>query len=328
MPFYPKNYDGLFRGWVTLHYALSNSLNIPSVKVLEYVGLPDFYYFLEHILNFKPLQDLDGYGYGIALGGLEMDTLTLTYYLSIFPNAGTLKPLQLYLNRDSVNNYVPSPMSEPMKETKIADEKYIELVNRVLNDRKTGVEQFGLSSNLNLSQDNYAVKTGTSRDYHDSWTVGYTPDYTVAVWVGNAENTPLQHVTGSSGAGRIWNEAMQLLISSEYNKKTPFNFSNTKEVNIENNLDYGLLADDIFSHRNLLKDNNLIISPHSDDNISFELTTAIPLISNEEVDWYNESTLISHGKKAYFYPPAPGNYEIKAVSKNTTETIMLHLINR
>lgn len=323
MPFYPKNYDGLYRGWVTLHYALSNSLNIPTVKTLEYVSLPDFYYFLEHRLAFKPLQDLDSYQYGIALGGLEMDPLTLTYNMTLFPNNGVLKPLQLYFDNGSAKNYIQPPMSQLSTEEKIADPKYVELVTRILNDRKTGVEQFGLQSNLNLSQDNYAVKTGTSRDYHDSWTIGYTPDFVVAVWVGNAENTPLQHVTGQSGAGRIWNESMELLFNSEYNKKTPFDFSNTKEVDIGNSLDFALIDDVVAEHRNLLEDKSLIVAPHDSDIIQLEATTIIPLVSREEADWYEGDQLLGHGQKVYFTPPHAGNYRIKATSKNTSETIML-----
>lgn len=329
-PFYPKNYDGLYRGWVTLHYALSNSLNIPTVKTLEYVGLSDFYYFLEQKLYFKPLQDLDNYQYGIALGGLEMDPLTLAHSMTLFPNNGILKPLQLYINNitNLRNNFVLSPMSQITEEILVSDPKYVELVTRILNDRKTGVEQFGLNSNLNLSQNNYAVKTGTSRDYHDSWTIGYTPDFLVAVWVGNAENKPLQQVTGQSGAGRIWNESMELLINSEYNKKTTFDFINTQEISIGNSLDYALLDDVVSEHQNVIVDSGIITSPHNNDTIQLEPNTVIPLIANEEVDWYVDNKLLGRGLKVYFTPISTGKYQIKAIGRNNSETISLQIINR
>src|SRR6185436_10317407 len=84
-----------YRGLVTLHQALSNSLNIPSVQVLSYVGLPEFYNFLRNDLNFHPQQPLENYELGIALGGLEVDPLTLSYYFSLFPQQGVLKPLKI-----------------------------------------------------------------------------------------------------------------------------------------------------------------------------------------------------------------------------------------
>jgi penicillin-binding protein 1C len=73
-------------------------------------------------------------------------------------------------------------------------------VNKIISDRLAGVEQFGLAGNLNLPENNYAVKTGTSRDFHDTWTIGFTPDFLVAVWLGNVENEPMHQVTSTSGA--------------------------------------------------------------------------------------------------------------------------------
>ncbi len=327
-PFYPKNYDGLFHGLVTAHQSLSNSYNIPAVKTLEYVGLNNFYYFLEHKLNFESLQDLDSYQYGIALGGLEMDTLTLAHNLTLFPQNGVLKPLQLYFNKGSTANYIRPPMSELTTETKIADPEYVELVTKILNDRKAGVEQFGLRSNLNLSQDNYAVKTGTSRDYHDSWTIGYTPDFVVAVWVGNAENKPLEHVTGSSGAGRVWNESMELMFNSEYNKKTQFDFSHTKEVLINNSLDVALKDDIIAEHQNVLEDKSLILSPHEDDRILLEPKTIIPLRAREDVDWYEGNHFLGHSQKMYVTPKEPRTYSIKAVRNATSETVRIDVLSQ
>ena len=221
---YPKNYDYKYRGLVNLHYSLSNSLNVPTVKVLEYVGLSNFYSLLEDSLEFSPIQDLDNYQLGIALGGLEMDLLSLTYYFTIFPNEGQLNPLMISKQQSlgKINN------NNLNLNKRIFEPDYIELVNKILSDRKTGIEQFGLASNLNLRSDNYAVKTGTSREYHDSYAIGYTPDFTVGVWVGNPEDAPMENISGQAGAGLIWQDVMNLLLNSEYNKKTAFNFKNTK----------------------------------------------------------------------------------------------------
>jgi membrane carboxypeptidase/penicillin-binding protein PbpC len=320
-PLYPKNYDGTYRGLVTLHESLSNSLNVPAVKTLEYVGLPEFYDFLERDLSFMPLRELESYQFGIALGGLEMDPLTLAHYLSIFPQNGILKPLKLYTRSDN-EHYVHTPMSAHASEKKIASPEHVELVTRVLNDRKTGVEQFGLKSNLNLSQSNYAVKTGTSRDYHDSWTIGYTPDFVVVVWAGNAENEPLRHVTGQSGAGKIWNESMELLFNSEYNKRTPFSFSKTKGVYMGNSIDFGLPEDNMEDHRNLLEDGKLIITPHEGDTLRFEGNMVVPLTSRKNLEWYDKGRLLGSGNLVEFRPFRPGTYSIKAYdSQHRSETV-------
>lgn len=325
-PLYPKNYDGLYRGWVTLHSAISNSLNVPTVKTLQYIGLNNFYDFLEHTLEFTPLQDLDTYQYGIALGALEMDPLTLARYLSIFPGEGVLKPLRLFLD-GTTTPMIATPMSKLSEERRVAEPALIELVSKVLNDRITGVQQFGLASSLNLSQSNYAVKTGTSQDYHDSWTVGYTPDFLVVVWFGNPDNTPLRHVTGQSGAGAIWHDAMELLMNSSYNKKTPLNFSQVQDVSINGSVDFGLPGDVVAEHRNLLPDDALITSPQDGDTYLKEAQTKIPLVSPENVSWYANGEFVGTGNKIMFSPMGAVDYTIKAVSAvGNSAHILIHVI--
>ncbi len=316
-PLYPKNYDGAYRGWITLHSALSNSLNVPTVKTLQYVGLPNFYHFLERRLQFKPLRDLDSYQYGIALGGLEMDALTLAHLLTIFPHNGILKPLRLFQDAPG-GGIISPPMTHIATQMKVAEPGPVQLVSRILNDRITGVEQFGLASNLNLFQGNYAVKTGTSRDFHDSWTVGYTPDFLVVAWLGNAENKPLKHITGQSGAGAIWNDTMEALLNSAYNKKTPLSFEQTREMSIDGTLDFGLADDVINEHQNLLRDTPLITAPQDGDTFLFESKMSIPLVSAKEVSWSADNQPLGQGMRATFSPKRPGVYVIKAISLHTT----------
>lgn len=324
-PLYPKNYDGMYRGTVSMHEALSNSLNIPAVKTLEYVGLNDFYYFLMRGLQFKPLTDLDEYQYGIALGGLDMDPLSLAYFFTIFPNQGSYR--SLHIRKDKA--YDTTPMSENVTRVQIADPKYIQLVTAIINDRKTGVEQFGLESNLNLSQDNYAVKTGTSRDYHDSWTVGYTPDFVVAVWLGNAENKALKHVTGQSGAGKIWHDTMELLFNSSYNKKTKFNTDEIRTFPINGSLDFGLPGDDVEKYRTVLKRPTLIISPHDGDLVLFDTRTIVPLRSRESLGWYVNDAFLGKGTSIDYTPSSVGTYVIKAVDvSGNTEHMSITLTHK
>ncbi|MCK4799911.1 hypothetical protein KAS31_02940, partial [Candidatus Parcubacteria bacterium] len=316
--FYPKNYDYEYRGKVSLHYSLTNSLNVPTVKVLEYVGLDNFYNFLLEDIEFSPVQEIENYQLGIALGGLEMDLLSLSYYFTIFPKEGTLTPLNIY--QDDRSQFVSTTNFSQNK--KVADEKYIQLINKVLSDRGTGIEQFGMNSNLNLFQDNYAVKTGTSRDFCDSWTIGYTPDFLVGVWVGNSDNTPMDKISGQSGAGRIWNETMNLLINSEYNKKTPFEFDLISEFYENENIEYGLFEDDYEEKKNLLQNDNLILNPHNGDTFLLEENTQIPLRAKKEVWWYINDKFFEEAKETVFDIENSGVFKIKALGEEGEEEIV------
>lgn len=323
-PLYPKNYDGQYRGTVTLREALANSLNVPAVKVLEYVTLADFYDFLEHRLPFKPLQPLDSYQYGIALGGLEMDPLALAHLLTLFPNNGELKPLTLYRDAPPI---LP-PMEVRAEPRRIAEPAYVALVNKTLSDRLAGVEQFGLAGNLNLPQENYAVKTGTSRDFHDTWTVGWTPDFLVVVWLGNAENEPMRQVTSISGAGKIWHDTMEALLNSAYNRKTPFDFSHIALYRIGETDFYGLPAEKTDEHRNLLEEKALILNPHDGDTFIFERDMAIPLKARTPARWYVNGLLLAEGAEASFSPARAGIYTVRAAAPSREEALKISVVSK
>lgn len=316
--FYPKNYDYQYRGPVTLHYSLSNSLNVPAVKVLEYVGIENFNNFLLNDLDFKPVQDLGNYQLGIALGELEMDLLTLSHYFTIFSNEGKLKPL----------NIISSTNNKSSNQIQISTPPYIHLINKILSDRITGMEQFGEKSDLNLHAKNYAVKTGTSREYHDSWVIGYTPDFLVGVWIGNSDDTPMDAVSGQSGAGIVWHEAMNLMLNSKYNKNTPFNFDAIKEFPTSDGIDYGLPNDDFEKNKNLLIEDNLILNPHDGDTFLLEKNTRIPLKAREGVTWKVNETFLGRGEELIFTPDKIGRYTIEAMAKDKTESIKIFIENK
>ncbi len=248
-----------------------------------------------------------------------MDLLSLSYYFTIFPSEGKLNPLKIYKNENDFSYNLNTNFSQNKR---IADEKYIQLINKVLSDRKTGIEQFGMNSNLNLFQDNYAVKTGTSREFHDSWTIGYTPDFLVGVWIGNSDNTPMDGISGQNGAGRIWNEAMNLLINSEYNKKTPFEFDLIREFYENGNIEYGLFEDDYEENKNLLQDDSLILNPHDQDTFLFEENTQILLRAKESVWWYVNDNFFGEGKEIIFDIENPEIYKIKALGENGKEEVV------
>jgi len=312
---YPKNYDGTYHGEITLHYALSNSLNVPSVKVLEYIGLGNFYDFLTQTLRFIPLQPLDSYQYGIALGGLEMDLLTLSHYLTLFPRGGTLAPLRVI---HSKNTTFTTPHATIDSGITVAPKEYVELVSAILSDRHTGVEQFGQKSNLNLSVTNYGVKTGTSRDFHDSWVIGYTPDLVVSVWLGNAENTALAQVSGQSGAGAVWHDVMEYLVNTPYYTDSPLPTERIHAFSFDNTLEWGLEADIVAEHENLLLRDRLILSIHEGDVFELAKETHIPLRARTDVTWFQNGTFIGTGKEQRFTPTIAGLYEIEARTEGDT----------
>ncbi len=310
-PLYPKNYDYQYRGIVNLHYALSNSLNVPAVIVLENVGLNNFYEFLLGDLHMKPVQDMEKYQLGIALGELETDLLSLSFFFTIFPNEGNLVPLKLYENGNIQSGKLGADFSQ---NGNVSEKQYVELINKILSDRKTGAEEFGIKSSLNLPQDNFAVKTGTSREFHDSWTIGYTPDFLVGAWVGNSDNSAMDEISGQSGAGAVWNEAMTLMINSEYNKKTPFDFEDIEDFYENDNVEYGLEGDDYEEQKMMLMKNDLILNPHDQDIFLLEKNTQIPLKSKEESEWYVDDKMLGKGKEIIFSPRNYGGYKIEAIS--------------
>lgn len=324
---YPKNYDGIYRGLVTLHSALVNSLNVPAVKVLEYITPKALYSLLEGPFMFTAIQPLESYDLGIALGGLEMDLLTLTHYFSIFPNSGKFKPL--VIGRSGLPLFVRTPLEKTVPlSTRVAGKEYVELVTKILSDRNTAVDQFGLASNLNLPYKNYALKTGTSRDFHDSWTVGYTPDFVVGVWVGNSENTAMHEVSGQSGAGKIWHEAMQLMYTTEYNKNTAFSFKDISSYPMNGTLEFGLAGDDIDSARNELQKNDtaLITNPHAGDRFEYIPGTVIPLRSKQVSEWKINDEFMGRGTEISWKPKGAGTYTIEAKSDQKSEKVTVSLV--
>jgi membrane carboxypeptidase/penicillin-binding protein PbpC len=325
---YPKNYDGQYRGQVTLHEALSNSLNVPSVKTLEFIGLENFYAFLSDDLRFTPIQAYDNYQYGIALGGLEMDLTTLTHYFTLFPNKGSLAPLRVL--KGSNDNFDLPVQSHIEKQTEIVSEEYIELVHTIISDRFTGVNQFGLEGNLNIAHDDYGVKTGTSRDFHDSWVVGYTGDFVVGVWLGNSENEPLDQVSGSSGAGAVWHDVMEYLLTTDYNQATGIELTNVERIDIDGDSEWALQNDTITDHQNLLLEDNLILSIHSGDVFEFDDNLVIPLRARRSVEWTINGVEKRTAQETTFTPDSGGRYEIAAYDTETKkrEIVLIEIIQQ
>ena len=314
-PLYPKNFDGTYKGQITLQEALANSLNTPSITLLEFIGLDQFYDRLEEKMQFLSINPLESYAHGIALGGLEMDLLTLTHYFSIFPNGGALKPLQL-----TDTPFTP-PQNTITTDVEVFPPEYVALTESILTDRASGVEQFGIKSTLTLPHQTVAVKTGTSRDFHDNWVIGYTPDYVVGVWLGNTENKPMDGLSGSQGAGPLWRSVMEHMANTSYNKGTMFTNKRTQTYTVAGSNYEGLPDDQVESMRALLLERTLILHPHNRDTFLLESNTAISLQSDSIVTWSINGTPIATDAHHYWQPDAPGTYTVRADSETLKQEI-------
>ncbi|WP_353932736.1 penicillin-binding protein 1C [Okeanomitos corallinicola TIOX110] len=205
----PKDYTNQFLGPVRVRIALANSLNIPAVRTLEKIGVDTFLNRL-HQLGFKNLnQSSEYYGLGLALGGGEVSLWELARAYLTIANLGEKQPLITILNHPSSPSQ--SSISQPINWQLIID---------MLSDRYARANAFGVDSVLNLPFPT-AVKTGTSSNYRDTWTVGFSTDYTVATWVGNFNGEPMRQVSGVTGAAPLWNRIMLHL----HEHQTPADFS-------------------------------------------------------------------------------------------------------
>ena len=314
---YPENYDRTYRGEITAHYGLANSINTAAVKTLEFVGAREFGQFIQDEMGIATQQDYENYQMGVALGAMETDLTSLAQAFTMFPNNGQIKNLKLFRDPGCNSTFTAT------KNLTSTKKPYTQLVNKILSDRVIAQDQFTSASYLNLEATNYALKTGTSHDYTDSWVVGYTPDFLVAVWVGNADASAMEGISGQLGAGRIWSDIMQLMQTSSYDKKTPFDFSDVIEYKIGNNLEYGLAGDNYEAARNIIlkTDNQLILKPHDGDVYRLEANTRIILRAKTAATWTVNGKNLGTDKEVIYSPQAAGNYTVEAQTGATKETI-------
>ncbi len=203
--FRPRNYDENFHGAVAVRTALACSYNIPAVKVAEQVGAEELLQFL-HQLGFKSLRkNADFYGLGLALGNGEVMLLELTNAYATLARGGIFKPVQLSLVPD---------VKLPGAITHVLDEKTAYIITDILKDNQARAPAFGINSPLHVPFE-MAAKTGTSKDYKDNLALGYTPRWTIGVWVGNFDSSSMQKVSGITGAGPILHD-VALAVQAKY----------------------------------------------------------------------------------------------------------------
>jgi len=203
----PQNYDEIFRGLVSLRDALAQSLNIPSIKVLESLaGLNDSIKTAQE-LGITTLDNPSKYGLAIVLGGAEVKLLDMVSAYGIFATDGLkISPISILRIEDSKGNIIFENKKTPIR---VLESRITTLINDILSDNQARAPIFGLRSPLYFEDYQVAVKTGTTQNYRDAWTIGYTPSISVGVWVGNNDNTPILKKPGIMLAGPIFHNFMK-----------------------------------------------------------------------------------------------------------------------
>ena len=205
-PYCPNNYDNTFRGPVTLRTALGNSLNIPAVEALERVGVPAAVE-MANRLGLVSLQYSPNVGLSFTLGGAEVKPLELTAaYATLATGGRRLPPMAIRRVLDGHGRVVEEV--RPALGEQVVDPRLAYMITSILSDNNARLITYGPNSLLKLSRP-AAVKTGTTDNHRDTWTVGYTPNLAIGVWVGNTDGRPMREVLSSMSAGKIWHEAME-----------------------------------------------------------------------------------------------------------------------
>jgi penicillin-binding protein 1C len=212
----PVNYDGTFHGLVEARFALGNSYNIPAVKVLALNGVENFISFAK-TMGLTTLTDPGGYGLSATLGGLLVRPYDMATAFGVLANQGIEQPLVAITKvTDWKGNVLEQydPLKNKLSGTRVLDPTVTFLISHILLDNNARSAAFGPSSYLNISgHPEVSVKTGTTNDRRDNWTIGYTADAVVVTWVGNNDNTPMSGaVSGISGASPIWNKIMKAVL--------------------------------------------------------------------------------------------------------------------
>jgi 1A family penicillin-binding protein len=214
----PKDFDLRYRGDVTVRRSIANSLNIPAVEALQETGVGNTIDMAKK-LGLTTLTDSpEHYGLPLALGSAQARLTEMTNAYATFADQGQYKDLQTILSIKDKNNKVVYKEKTKPKQVISADTSYI--MSSMMSDNTARAEEFG--SSLTVANDRpAAVKTGTTEDYRDAWTIGYTPSLAIGVWIGNNDNSQMSAVAGSSGAAPIWRKLMQELLAGTTVEKFP-----------------------------------------------------------------------------------------------------------
>lgn len=217
-PYRPVNYDGKYHGAVTVRNALGNSYNIPAVKVLALNGVSEMIKKAKE-MGISTFTDESRYGLSLTLGGGEVKMTEMATAFGVFANSGEKIELTPILKVEDSKGRVLEEYKPKAGKRALSSEAAF-LISSILSDNGARSAAFGPSSFLNIKGKTVAVKTGTTDDKRDNWTIGFTPSYLVATWVGNNDNKPMNPslASGITGAAPIWNEIMTEVLKDKVNE--------------------------------------------------------------------------------------------------------------
>lgn len=204
----PVNYDGKYHGPVQMRFALGSSINIPAVKMLAQVGIKDMLTTASNLglTTLTPTnENIRRFGLSITLGGGEIKLIDLAAAYSAFANAGLrVEPVAILKVSDNKGKIL-FEYKEAESKKRVLSKEVAFMISHILLDNNARLITFGENSFLNVRGHTIAVKTGTTDDKRDNWTIGWTPNVLVAAWVGNNDNSPMGNVaSGVTGAAPIW----------------------------------------------------------------------------------------------------------------------------
>ena len=213
----PKNYDEKFRGEVTLREALAQSINVPSVKVLlDLADSPENFKLGKEPDSIKTAKDLGittlepPYGPSIVLGGWEVKLLEMVSAYGVFATDGLrTEPILILKIEDSTGNIIEENKKTPKR---VLDRNPARLINDILSDNEARAPLFGWHSALYFEDYQVAAKTGTTQNYRDAWTIGYTPSVVAGIWVGNNDNSPTAKKSGVMLSAPIFHNFMEKVL--------------------------------------------------------------------------------------------------------------------
>lgn len=214
----PVNYDGQYRGPVQIRFALGNSLNVPMVKLMGMYGLKDFLTKMDEfgISSLEPTTtNLARLGLSVSLGGGDIRMTELgNAYLALARGGTNIDMSAIVEIRDNTGKLLYRRPEQKIKRVLSKESAFI--VSHILSDNVARSAAFGTNSLLVVPGKTVAVKTGTTNDKRDNWTVGYTNGVVVVAWVGNNDNTPMNPriASGVTGASPIWNKIMKVALKT------------------------------------------------------------------------------------------------------------------
>jgi len=214
----PVNYDGVFRGNVSLRIALANSINLPAVKTLQAIGV-DTMVDLAKKMGITTWSSPERYGLSLTLGAAEVKMTDMATVYGTLSNEGQRVDLNPVLKITDSQGQTIFEKKDAAKR-QVLDPGISYIISNILADNAARAMEFGTNSPLNIKGYEVSVKTGTSDRFRDNWTIGYTQNFLTAVWVGNNDNQPMSGIaSGITGAAPIWHSIMvELLSNANYQK--------------------------------------------------------------------------------------------------------------